>query len=63
MTLYTIVLCKIDQCSCKKAAWKSQQRQLEKVKAGAYIVSVDGKTAVYRLEAREIFEKVCFSCP
>ena len=41
---------------------ESQQRQLGKtavVKAGAYIVSIDRKTTVYRLEAGEIafFEK------
>ena len=50
------MLCKIDSCSCKKAVQKSQ-RQLEKtavVKTGAYNVSIDRKTPVYRLEACEI---------
>ena len=47
---------------------ESQQRQLEKtavVKAGAYIVSIDRKTTIYRLEACEITicENACFSCP
>ena len=81
MSPYTIVLRKIDSCSCKKAAKKSAKtvgkdswkRQLEKtvgkdravVKAGAYILSIDEKTTVYKLEACEIvfFENTCFSCP
>ena len=35
------------------------------VKAGAYIVSIDKKTTVYKLEPCEIafFENACFSCP
>ena len=45
-----------------------RQRQLEKtavVKAGAYIVSIDKKETVYKLEAYEIafFANACFSCP
>ena len=45
-----------------------RQRQLEKtavVKAGAYIVSIDKKETVYKLEACEIafFANACFSCP
>ena len=61
------MLCKIDSCSCKKAARKSA-KTVEKtavVKTGAYIVSTDKKTTVYKLEACEIafFENVCFSCP
>ena len=54
MSSYTIMLRKIDSCSCKKAVRKlaktagkdSWKRQLEKtavVKAGAYIVSIDKK--------------------
>ena len=56
MSPYTIVLCKIDSCSCKRQL-ESRQRQLERtavVKAGAYIVSIDKKTTVYKLEAWEI---------
>ena len=45
-----------------------RQRQLEKtavVKAGAYIVSIDKKETVCKLEACEIafFANACFSCP
>ena len=45
-----------------------RQRQLKKtalVKAGAYIVSIDKKETVYKLEACEIafFANACFSCP
>ena len=50
------MLRKIDLCSCIKAA-ESWQGQLEKtavVKVGAYTVSIDRKTTVYRLEADEI---------
>lgn len=50
MSPYTIM------CSCKKAPWKLE-RQLGKtvvVKAGAYIVSVNRKTTVYRLKVCEI---------
>ena len=51
-----------------KRQLESRQRQLEKtamVKTGAYIVSIDKKTTVYKLEACEIafFENACFSCP
>ena len=56
MSPYTIVLRKIDSCSCKRQL-ESRQRQLEKtavVKAGAYIVSIDKKETVYKLEACEI---------
>ena len=64
MSPYTVVLRKIDLCFCKK----SLQRQLERtavVKAGAYIVSIDKKETVYKLEACEItfFANACFSCP
>ena len=50
MSPYTIVLREIDTC-CKKKQLESRQRQLEKtavVKTGAYIVSVDRKTGVYK---------------
>ena len=48
------MLCKIDTCSCKKAARKLGKTAV--VKVGAYIVhvSIDRKTTVYRLEACEI---------
>ena len=50
-----------------KKQLESQQRQLGKtvvVKAGAYIVSMDRKTTVYRVEAAEIafFEEHVPSC-
>ena len=54
MSPCTNVLCKIDSC---KRQLESRQRQLEKtavVKAGSYIVSIDKKTTVYKLEACEI---------
>ena len=53
---YTIVLRKIDTCSCKKAAWKSL-KTLGKdsgCESRAYIVSIGRKTTVYRQEAGEI---------
>ena len=53
---YTIVLRKIDTCLVKRQL-ESCQGQLRKtavVKAGAYIVSIDRKTTVDRLEAGEI---------
>ena len=56
MSPYTIVLHKIDTCLVKKQL-ESRQRQLGKivvVKAGVYIVSIDRKTTVYRLEAGEL---------
>jgi len=53
MSPYTIVLRKIDSCSCKKAARKSLEKTAV-VKAGSYIVSIDKKTPVYKLEACEI---------
>ena len=58
MSPYTIVLRKIDSCSCKKAARKSEKTvgKTAVVKAGAYIVSIDKKTTVYKLEACEILE-------
>ena len=43
MSPYTIVLCKIDSCSCTKAAQKLAKKTMV-VKAGAYIVSIDRKT-------------------
>ena len=67
MSPHTIVLRKIDSCSCKKAARKSAKTvgKTAAVKGGAYIVSIDKKTTVYKLEACEIafFENACFSCP
>ena len=67
MSPYTIVLRKINSCSCKRQL-ESRQRQLEKtavVKAGAYIVSIDKKKTVHKLEACEIavFANACFGCP
>ena len=67
MSPYTIVLRKIDLCSCKKAARKLA-KTVGKDTSGeseAYIVSIDRKTTVYKLEACEIvfFENACFSCP
>ena len=67
MSPYTIMLRKINSCSCKRQL-ESQQRQLEKtavVKEGAYIVSIDKKKTTYKLEACEIavFANSCFSCP
>ena len=67
MSLYTAVLRKIDSCSCKKAV-RMSGKTVEKamvVKAGAYIVSIDRKTTVLRLEACEFafLENACFSCP
>ena len=64
MSPYTIVLCKIDLCSCKKAAQKLA-KTVGKDSGGAYIVCIDRKTTVCKLEACEIafFENVCFSCP
>ena len=52
MSLYTIVLRKIDSCSCKKAARNSAKTAV--VKVGAYIVFIDKKTTVYKLEAYEL---------
>ena len=51
MSSYTIVLCKFTHVVAKKELG-SQQRQLEKpvVTTGAYIVSMDRKITVYRLE-------------
>ena len=67
MSPYTIVSRKIDSCSCKRQL-ESRQRQLETtavVKAGAYIVSIDKKKTVHKLEACEIavFANACFGCP
>ena len=57
MTLYTIVvLHKIETCFAKRQL-ESRLRQLGKtalVKTGAYIVSIDRKTTMYRLKACEI---------
>ena len=52
----TIVLCKFTGVLVKKQL-ESQQRQLGKtaiVNPGAYVVSMDGKTTVYGLEAGKI---------
>ena len=53
-----ILLCYVKLTSVVvKWQLESRQRQLEKtavVKAGAYIVSIDRKTTVYRLEAGEV---------
>ena len=56
MSPYTIVLRKIDSCSCKKAARKLTKTvgKTAVVKAGPYIVFIDKKTTVYKLEACEI---------
>ena len=68
MSLYAIVSRKFIRVLVKKQL-RSRQRQLGKtevIKAGAYIVSTDRKTIVYRLEAGKIvfFEKpVHASCP
>ena len=61
MPPYTIVLRKIDSCSCKKAARKSEKTAV--VKVGAYIVCIDKKETVYKLEASEIafFETRAFT--
>ena len=61
MPPYTIVLCKFTRVLAKQQL-ENQQRQLGKtavVKAGAYTVSMDRKTIVFRLEAGKIvfFEK------
>ena len=47
----------IYMCSCKKKQLETRQRQLGKtvvVKVKAYIVSMDRKTTVYRLEGSKI---------
>ena len=48
-----------------KAARKSAKTKTAVVKARAYIVCVDRKTTVYRVEACEIafFENTSFTCP
>ena len=54
MSPYTIVSRKFTRVLVKKKQLESRQRQLGKtavVKAEAYIVSMDRKTTVYRLEA------------
>ena len=61
MSPFSIVLRKSTHVLVKRQL-ESWQRQLNKtavVKAEAYIVSIDGETIVYRLEACEIafFEK------
>ena len=56
MSPYTIVLLK-HFCVFVERQLESQQKSFEKtvgVKVGAYIVSIDRKTTVYRLEACEI---------
>ena len=67
MSPYSIMLPKVDSCSCKKAT-----RKLAEIvgkgsggEMGAYIVSIEKKETVYKLEACEIafFAKACFSCP
>jgi len=55
-------------CVLVKRQLESRQRQLEKtavVKVETYIVSIDRKTTVYRVEVCEIacFENAYFSCP
>ena len=55
-------------CVLVKRQLESWQRQLEKtavVKVWAYVVSIDKKETVYKLEAFEIafFANACFSCP
>ena len=64
---YSIVLPKVDSCSCKKATRKSAETvgKGSGVKMGAYIVSIEKKETVYKLEACEIafFANACFSCP
>ena len=54
--LYTIVLCKIDSCSCKKAARKSAKiagRDKGGESGGLYCVHRK-RTIIYKLEACEI---------
>ena len=56
MSPYTIVSCKFTRALVRKQLG-SRKRQLGKtavVKVGAYIVSMDRKTTVYRLETGEI---------
>ena len=54
MSLYTIVLHKIDMCCCKKQlkSWQKELGKIVVVEAGAYIVSIDRKTIIYRQEER-----------
>ena len=56
MSPYTIMLCKIVSCCCKKAARKSAKTvgKTAVVKVGAYIVSIDKMVTIYKLEACEI---------
>ena len=63
MSPYTIMLRIVASCSCKKAARKLAKTAV--VKVVAYIVPIDKKATVYKLEACEIafFENACFSCP
>ena len=62
MSPYTIVLCKFTRVLVKKQL-ESQQRQLGitvVMNTGAYIVSMNRKTTVYRLEAGKItFSEKC----
>ena len=57
-TCLHILLCYVKlTCVLVKRQLERHQRQLEKtavVKAGTYIVSIDRKTTVYRVEAGEI---------
>ena len=69
MSPYTIVLHKSTRVLVKRQL-ESWQRQLEntavvKAEAYMYVVSVDKRTTVYKLEACEIafFENACFSSP
>ena len=66
MSQYTIMLRKVDSC-CKKAARKSAITVGKDSggESGAYIVHIDRKTTVYKLEACEIafFENACFNYP
>ena len=53
VTSYTIVLQKIDTCSCKKE--RKLDRQLGKTAVvKAYTVSIDRKTTVYKHQTCEI---------
>ena len=61
MSPYTIVLRKFTRVLVKKqlGSWQRQLGKTAVVNAGAYIVSIDRKTTVYRLEDSKIafFEK------
>ena len=68
MSPYTIVLHKIDSCSCKKAGRKSAKTVGEDSggqSGGLYCLYRQKDKGVYKVEACEItfFENACFSCP